>query len=141
MKYLKIHTLEKGYKENEDIILHAVFQVLTDYVEIEKPFKWFDWETKKEKELKKEIKYLYKWWTKIRPNRVDAYTCMSEVKEYAEPEPNPTEDMDTYSLRIPLSTPEFKAACRKAYNKDNCYIREDIRMAKRVIDIMHYMWT
>lgn len=37
MKYLKIHTLEKGWQDRDEIMLHAVFQVLADFLEQEKP--------------------------------------------------------------------------------------------------------
>ncbi len=37
MKYHKIKTLGKGWHDKDEILLHAVFQVLTDFVEQEKP--------------------------------------------------------------------------------------------------------
>ena len=37
MKYLKIHTLEKGWCDRDEIMLHAVFQILVDFMEQEKP--------------------------------------------------------------------------------------------------------
>jgi hypothetical protein len=36
MKYLKIHTLEKGWHDRDEIMPHAVFQILV-FVEQEKP--------------------------------------------------------------------------------------------------------
>jgi hypothetical protein len=35
MKYLKIHTLEKGWRDRDSIMLHAAFQILVDFVELE----------------------------------------------------------------------------------------------------------
>ena len=37
MKYLKIHTLKKGWRDRDSIMLHAAFQILVDFVELEKP--------------------------------------------------------------------------------------------------------
>ena len=37
MKYLKIKTLEKGWHDKDEVLLHAAFQLLTDFVEQEKP--------------------------------------------------------------------------------------------------------
>ncbi len=35
MKRLQIDTLEKGWQENDEVMLHACFQILTDFVEKE----------------------------------------------------------------------------------------------------------
>jgi len=32
MKNLKIHTLEKGWQDRDEIMLHALFQILVDFV-------------------------------------------------------------------------------------------------------------
>ncbi len=43
MKYLKIHTLNKGeWYDRDTILLHAAFQILTDFIEQEKPEKIVD---------------------------------------------------------------------------------------------------
>ena len=43
MKYLKIHSLEKGWRDRDSIMLHAAFQILVDFVELEEPGKIVDW--------------------------------------------------------------------------------------------------
>lgn len=64
---LKIKSLPKGWCDNDEIMLHACFQLLTDCTENENLLsnKIFDWkhseEVRKEKE---ELKFLYKWWKK-----------------------------------------------------------------------------
>jgi len=42
MKYLKIHSLEKGWHDKDEILLHAAFQLLVDFVDQEKPDKIID---------------------------------------------------------------------------------------------------
>jgi hypothetical protein len=37
MRYLKIETLDKGWQDRDEILLHAAFQVLVDFVEREHP--------------------------------------------------------------------------------------------------------
>ena len=37
MKVLKIHTLEKGWCDKDYVMIHAVFQILVDFIEQEKP--------------------------------------------------------------------------------------------------------
>jgi hypothetical protein len=44
MKRLKITTLEKGWHDKDELLLHAAFQLLTDFVEQERPDKIVDWE-------------------------------------------------------------------------------------------------
>ena len=64
---LKIKTLDKGWSDNDNIMLHACFTLLTDCIENEKLLSkdQFDWKhNEKTKEEKKELKFLYNWWKK-----------------------------------------------------------------------------
>ena len=70
MRYLKIHTLEKGWCDKDEILLHAAFQLLVDFIEQEKPDKIVDWHADEIHEKAwKEIKSLYSWWKEERPVR------------------------------------------------------------------------
>ena len=70
MRYLKIHTLKKGWCDKDEILLHAAFQLLVDFVEQEKPGQIIDWETDElHKKAWKEIMSLYRWWKKERAAR------------------------------------------------------------------------
>jgi hypothetical protein len=40
---LKVHTLEKGWFEKDNLLIHAAFQILVDFVENEKPDQILDW--------------------------------------------------------------------------------------------------
>ena len=65
MKILKISSLEKGWANRDDLLLHASFQILIDFVERERPFEIVDWkQDQKHSEAAKEIRYLYRWWAK-----------------------------------------------------------------------------
>ena len=44
MKHLKITTLDKGWHDKDEVLLHAAFQLLADFVEEERPEKIVDWE-------------------------------------------------------------------------------------------------
>jgi len=78
---LKIKTLQ-GYRDKDTVLLHAAFQVLSDFIELEQPgmvqpLKKGEKESfKGERENRRswhlalmEMKTLYKWWTKERPAR------------------------------------------------------------------------
>lgn len=51
MKILKIHTLEKGWCDRDQIMLHAAFQLLVDFVERENPDQIVDWNSEPEHDL------------------------------------------------------------------------------------------
>ncbi len=70
MKYLKIHTLEKGWCDRDEIMLHAVFQILVDFMEQEKPDEIVAWNSDEtHQRVWKEIRSLYGWWKNRRPVR------------------------------------------------------------------------
>lgn len=69
MKRLEITTLKPGWAEWDELMLHASFQCLVNFMEKENP-KQIDWHSDPEsEEIWKEINDLYKWWTKKRPKR------------------------------------------------------------------------
>ena len=70
MKCLRIDTLEKGWCDRDNVLLHAAFQVLVDFIEKEEPNKTIDWKwNKAHQKAWKEMDELYHWWTKERPKR------------------------------------------------------------------------
>jgi hypothetical protein len=76
---LKIETLDKGWCDNDIIMLHACFSLLVDCIENKKLLspKTFDWKSDKQTVKDKvELKALYKWWSKRkkadRKNRINS---------------------------------------------------------------------
>ncbi len=61
---LKIESLPDGWRDKDDVILHACFQLLKDFVEQEKEIiELIDWEnTEETQNAKTEIDFLYNWW-------------------------------------------------------------------------------
>jgi hypothetical protein len=56
--------------DKDHVMLHAVFQLLADFVEQEKPDQIVDWNSDPaHKQAWKEIRSLYRWWTQTRPAR------------------------------------------------------------------------
>ena len=78
---LKIESLPNGWRDKDDVILHACFQLLKDFVEQEREMiEIIDWESDEEtKNAKLEIDFLYNWWMK----RVDKEDDLDE-KQYEE---------------------------------------------------------
>jgi hypothetical protein len=60
---LKIDTLGKGWNDKDEIMLHACFQLLRNFVEKESINDITDWNhSEVSKAAKKEIDFLYAWW-------------------------------------------------------------------------------
>ncbi|MEP6902787.1 MAG: hypothetical protein ABJA66_13630 [Actinomycetota bacterium] len=61
---LKIESLPDGWRDKDDVILHACFQLLKNFVEQEKEIiEIIDWKQDKSTEnAKAEIDFLYNWW-------------------------------------------------------------------------------
>ena len=60
---LKIKTLPKGWTDKDFVMLHACFQLLTNFLKKEKPFKLIDWGQDKEHRVAMaELIFLNDWW-------------------------------------------------------------------------------
>ncbi len=142
MKYLKIHTLEKGWRDRDSIMLHAAFQILVDFVELEKPGEIVDWNSDdSHKRAWKEICDLYDWWTKSRPNRKSPL----DDKRLKVP-PTIFEDIpDSDCKRMVEPDKKKYAAYYKALEKEQQqeikFHEEDQQNLHRLIEIRPYLWT
>lgn len=68
---LKIRSLGDDWVDKDVVLLHACFQLLTDYVENEETSVPTDWEQSAEfQKAKAEIDFLYEWW-RTRPEDLD----------------------------------------------------------------------
>jgi hypothetical protein len=67
---LIIHTLSPGWHDKDEVMLHAAFQLLADFMEQESPDKHIDWSHNAvHRRAWKEIRDLYQWWKEKRPAR------------------------------------------------------------------------
>jgi len=149
---VKIKTLTHSWHDRDEVILHANFQILVDFIEKEKPFEVTVWDENQDDANKAQtLKNLYHWWTVIRPNRVDSY----DIKEMKETENKEDFDLDTMFevngtdedgdpasyLWKNNDTDERKAARKIADKVEEGYESEDTQMLHMLIDIRKYMWT
>lgn len=78
----KVHisTLTNSWWDRDYLLLHAMFQILVDFIEEENPFEIIDFEYSDEhKRAKKELQELYTWWKEVRPKREDGLTIKEVV--------------------------------------------------------------
>ena len=73
----KIESLSDGWCDKDHVLLHACFQLLTDFVEKEMLVQDYpDWDaTEETKKARKEIEELYAWWQEWKKDEIrDAAT-------------------------------------------------------------------
>ncbi len=142
MKYLKIKTLEKGWHDKDEILLHAAFQILTNFVEEEKPGEVIVWTSDGlHKKAWKEIQSLYKWWTDTRPARTSPINDKklktppfkfkkipgTDLREMVQP------DKNEYA--------EYYRALSKHAKLETKWLEEDQKNLHRLIGIRGFLWT
>ena len=139
---LTVRTLRAGWHDKDEVILHAAFQLLADFMEQESPDKHIDWSHDAvHRRAWKQIRDLYQWWTRKRPNR----RTPLDSKRITKP-PLRFEKIAGTKLRR-LMTPDKKryAAYYRALNRharlDQKWHSEDQRNLHRLINIREFLWT
>lgn len=149
MKILKISTLENGWTNCDDLLLHASFQILVDFVEKEKPFEVFDWKQYDHihRDAAKEIRYLYRWWVKSRPKR---HNPINDIKEAERPSfkeqlkftyDNDGKTIINYELtEHPEKYPKYYAALKTSSRLGKKWQNEDQVNLVRLAKIRNFLW-
>jgi hypothetical protein len=142
MKLLKIHTLDKGWHDRDEVLLYAAFQILVDFVEQEHPDKLIDWNaTEEHRRVWKEMRSLYRWWTKIRPARHsplnDKQLAVPPLRFQKIP------DSEMYEMVEPdrKKYAAYYRALKKHGQLEQKWYEEDQRNLHRLIEIRGHLWT
>jgi len=79
--YLKIDTLKRGWHDRDNLMLHAAFQTLVDFLEKEKPDEIVDWvgTGPEANAARTEMGDLYIWWKGRDPE-----ACWDDDSQYEE---------------------------------------------------------
>jgi hypothetical protein len=142
MKYLKIHSLEKGWHDKDEILMHAVFQLLVDFVEQEKPDKIIDWQVDElHRKAWKEIQSLYKWWKKERNTRKDPLDDKRIKHPPLKFEKIPGSDMCKMVEPDRKKYAKYYQALKRSWKLEQRWEEEDQRNLHRLIDIRKFLWT
>ncbi len=80
---LKIKSLPDDWRDKDDILLHACFQLLKEFVEQEKEMiEIIDWtDSEESKHAKSEIDFLYRWWQERIKTDKDIDTLNKDIYE------------------------------------------------------------
>ena len=142
MRYLKIHTLEKGWCDKNEVLLHAAFQLLTDFIEKEKPDKIVDWNADKlHRQAWKEIKSLYNWWKKERPARKSPLDNKRLKHPPLKIEKIPDSDLYKMVEYDKKKYANYYRALEEHWKLEQKWEEEDQRNLHRLIDIRKFLWT
>jgi hypothetical protein len=142
VKILKIHTLENGWCDKDYVMLHAVFQLLADFVEQEKPDQIVDWNSEPEhKHAWKEIHSLYRWWTKTRPARkspLDEKGLKKPPMRWKKLLGTDHRQLVDYDKK---KYPAYDFALKKHWRMEKKQNEEDQKNLHRLIEIRQVLWT
>jgi hypothetical protein len=141
MKTVHIRTLKSGWCDRDEILLHAAFQILADYMEKEKPGRIIDWShDAPHRKAWREINDLYLWWKKKRPARKGPF----ELRKIAHPplKFEKTEDGHSRLMRHdPKKYAAYDRALRQMTRVEARWHAEDQKNLHRLIDIRECLWT
>ena len=142
MKMLKIRTLGSGWCDKDHLMLHAVFQLVVDFVEQEKPDRIVDWNADPEhKHAWKEIRSLYRWWTKTRPARrspLDDKRLKTPPMRWKKVPGTGNRELVDYDKGKYAA---YDAALKKHGRLEKTWDEEDQRNLHRLIEIRQFLWS
>jgi len=139
---LTIQTLKADWHDKDEVMLHAVFQLLADFMEQESPDKRIDWNHDAlHRRAWKEIRDLYKWWTRTRPSR------RSPIDNKTITEPSLRFETVTGTKFRRVVSPDKKKyaayfrALKQHTRLERKWHSEDQRNLHRLVDIREFLWT
>jgi hypothetical protein len=142
MKRLKITTLSKGWHNKDEVLLHAAFQLLTDFVEKERPDKIVDWDfDERHKNAWAEITSLYEWWTETRPKRRSPLDSRQLKRPPFKLKKIPGSKMRKLVRPGKKKYAAYYEALKEDARLENEWYEEDQRNLHRLIEIRGFLWT
>ena len=145
MKRLEIHTLDKGWCDKDDVLLHAAFQLLTDFMELERPDQIVDYDhNEQSRQQWSELQALYHWWTVTRPQRQDPILNPHLKTPTLVRQPVYAADGSIlYYQRTPYHAedyPEYRQALALSAQLAQEWFEEDQQHLHRLVDIRPHLW-
>ncbi len=140
---LKINTLRGGrWHDKDKILLHAVFQLLVDFVEQEQPAKLIDWSADvRHRKAWKEIMSLYRWWKKERPMRKSLLDRKNVKWPAYKTEKVPGKDLWKWIRPDRKKYGAYYRLLKLSWRQKAKWAAEDQKNLHRLIDIREHLWT
>lgn len=142
MKFVRIATLEKGWHDTDELLLHASFQLLVDFIEKERPDQSIDWSwDETHRKTWKEIKRLYHWWKHVRPSRRSPL----EDRKIKRPPFRTKKIAGSENLKLVphdrKKYPEYYAALKLETRLERKWFEEDQRNLHGLVEVRKFLWT
>ena len=152
---LKMQYLNPGWHDMDEVIVHAMFQTLCDFIEKEKPWETVNWRSDEHhSKAWDEMMYLYSWWK---------YRCLKRDDEnplfkdgVVSPEMKFTPTGEKHFNPVTKKEEEFSRmdfvhkskedeekwnkACKESSEWEDKCNKEDEEMMIRLIKVRGYMW-
>jgi hypothetical protein len=135
-------TLTPGWHDKDEVMLHAAFQLLADFMEQESPDKHIDWSRNAaHRRAWKEIRDLYQWWKKKRPAR----SSPLDNKKIANPPVRFEKIAGTKFHRLVMPDKKKYATYYQVLKQharlEQKWRNEDQRNLHCLINIREFLWT
>jgi len=152
---LKLNYLKPGYHDADTILIHAMFQSLVNFIELEKPDEIVAWDADPEhKHAWEEINELYNWWIDRQDREKDNPLFQPDIKspnmkftptgeKYLDPiskKEEGTSRMD-FVHESKEAEEKWEKACEDCTVWEKKCYDEDAEMMARLINIRSFMWT
>jgi hypothetical protein len=142
MKRLKITTLDTGWYDKDEVLLHAAFQLLVDFVRQEQPAKTVDWDADELHRIAwAEITGLYKWWKKTRPKRRSPLDDKKLKRPPFKLKKIPGSDLRQWVKSDRQKYAAYYQALEEHARLEHEWYEEDQRNLHRLIDVRAFLWT
>lgn len=141
---IKIKTLKPAWWDKDEVLLHAMFQILSNFIELERPDKTVDWTSSEQDAIAwKEIQFLYNWWNKDRPLR-ESQDPLNDF-EYPKLKSVETEIACARGIEWIFKSPEHEKEwhqkCKESHKWEKQCREEETEMMHRLIKIRDFLWT
>ena len=139
---LTIQTLDRGWHDRDEILLHAAFQILVDFMDQEKPGKDIDWgHDALHRHAWKEIRSLYRWWTEQRAARHSPLDEKQLVRPPLRFKKIPGTEFSEAVTPDKKKYAAYYRALRQQSRLEDKWEAEDQRNLHRLIEIRGFLWT
>lgn len=134
---LKVKTLSPTWIDRDNLLVHAMFQILTDFFEKEKPLGHFDIDHSPNKSEWMELHTIYKWWHDIGKNFDSVYDY--DTIEHSQFEWKSIEN-GNFELITNYSQDE-KDYWNQVHKREEDFEKQLTHNLKRLVELKGMLWT
>ncbi len=133
--------MASGWSDKDEVLLHAAFQLLVDFIEKEHVHS-IDWSADaRHKRAWGEMKSLYAWWKKKRPARHSPLDNRKLKRPPMKFKKIPNSDLSQMVEPDRKKYAAYYTALKKDGQLQKKWLDEDQRNLHRLIEIRQFMWT